>query len=245
MVERPLVNRRCRKMFAWGSVGSGLLPVAGLAMLGATGAPPASGTRPLAFDVDAGLPIDTAKLYADEGAKARNAPSTGGGRAMFTLDFESGYNPLYVSHPATFGLGFGIRSASEDQLAAALRFVTLSGAAVRAKRSPTGRAAESYLWGGVPLVADVDVFLRVKGSFRLGGGLRTGLYFAPRLYPLFAPGVGGAADLGNVRIDLMARLQPLPTRAEVGIGSGDELWAGSHWMVIPTLRLSLPLNEPR
>ena len=97
------------------------------------------------------------------------------------------------------------------------------------------------LWGGAPPFADLDVYFRLGPILRAGLGFRAGIYVAPRLYPLFAVGPTLAADLGRHRVELVARLQPLPTGTGNAEGSGEEVWTRTRWMFVPTLRISLPV----
>jgi hypothetical protein len=177
-------------------------------------------------------------------ARSQSAGNQGAGRVI-TLDFEYGFNPAYDAAPMTFGVGTGFRSliGPMDPIGPSARVVVLTAALVDARNERTGQRNQSALWGGSLLFGDLDLYGRLSAGLRLGVSTRLGVYFAPRLYPLVAVGVGMAADVGKTRLELVARLQPLPTSLEITAVRGEEVWARTRWMVVPTLHLSLPIEN--
>jgi hypothetical protein len=168
-----------------------------------------------------------------------------GFESVTTLDFEAGSNPLHPLAPLMFGAGLGFRALSDpaNPIVPSARFVMLALTFVDAVDDYTKHRNQASLWGAVPLLADLDVYGRLGRTFRLGISTRAGVYFAPRLYPLFALGIGVAADIGNHRFELMTRIQPLPTMVSTTGVSREEIWARSQWIIVPTLRISVPIGK--
>ena len=165
--------------------------------------------------------------------------------SVMTWDFEAGMNPLHPQAPLMFGTGLGFRALSDpaNPIVPSARFVMLALTFVDAVDDYTKTRNQAALWGAVPLLADLDVYGRLGQTFRLGISTRAGLYFAPRLYPLFALGIGVAADIGSHRFELMTRIQPLPTMVSTTGVSREEIWARSQWIIVPTLRISVPIGK--
>ena len=172
-------------------------------------------------------------------------PDAGDLSFVATLDLEAGFNPLHDAAPLTFGAGLGFRALTtpSNPIGPSFRFAVVTMTLIDAMDEYTDQRNQTALWGAIPLFADFDLYGRLNRTFRLGFGTRAGLYFAPRLYPLFAVGLGLAADVGSHRFELMARLQPLPTAVSTNAVSGEEIWARSLWIIVPTFRVSLPIAK--
>jgi hypothetical protein len=181
-----------------------------------------------------------AEIAAPEPTRDRKQNSD----TVTAIDLEAGAGPFYEADPITLGVGMGFRQVmtAADIVGPSARFGVLTTALVHLRDEPTGAGRQTALFGGAPFFADIDLYGRLGPIFRLGIGTRAGLYVAPHLFPLFALGAGVAADVGKLRFELVARLQPLPTHIG-NAGSGQEVWTRTGWLVIPTVRVSLPIGK--
>jgi len=176
---------------------------------------------------------------------SRTKPADEEFQAVTAIDLEAGTSPLYAADPILLGIGFGVRGRipAGEIVGPGLRLGFLTTALVHMRDERTGVGTQKALFGGTPVFADVDLYFALGPIVRAGLGTRAGVYVAPHLYPLFAVGAGLAADVGRQRVELVARLQPLPTGIGNAATSGEEVWTRSRWMIVPTLRVSLPIGK--